>query len=99
MRKLSTAHCTLSTGTALPGTSLPGDRTRTQRSGTCFPYTRMRMELDHIVYENENDYAITEAKPEQALRDPRHHGSKTRAGAQGSRAATAVCSLPRLVPA
>ena len=64
---------------------------------------KLNVYYDEIVYEyeneNENDYAITEAKPEQALRDPRHHGSKTRAGAQGTRAATAVCSLPRLVSA
>jgi hypothetical protein len=29
----------------LPGK--PGDRTRSQQSGTRFPYTGMRMELDH----------------------------------------------------
>jgi hypothetical protein len=57
-----------------PGIRLAGVRARSQRSGTRFPYTRIRMELDHIVYEyenvNENDYTITQAEPEQALRAP-----------------------------
>jgi hypothetical protein len=43
----------------------PGDRTRSQRSGTRFPYTSIKMELDHekqnvsfreIVYEYEYDW-------------------------------------------
>jgi hypothetical protein len=59
---------------------LSGDRARSQRSDTRFPYTTMKMELDHekldvyfgeIVYEyvndNENDYATTQAKLEQSL--------------------------------
>ena len=46
---------------------LPGDRTRSQRSGTRFLYTNMKMELDHekpdvslgeivYVYEYVNEY-------------------------------------------
>ncbi len=66
----------------LPGFSLPGVRTRSQRSGTRFPYTSIKMEFDQeklnvycgeIVYVyvnvNENDYAITPAKPLQAGTD------------------------------
>jgi hypothetical protein len=64
----------------LPGS--PGVRTRSQRSGTRFPYTSIKMEFDQeklnvycgeIVYVyvnvNENDYAITPAKPLQAGTD------------------------------
>jgi hypothetical protein len=88
MRKLPSVHCSLPTGTALLCLGLSGDRTCSQLSSKRFPYTSMKMELDHekldvfcteIVYEygnvNGNDYAITKVKPEQALRDPRHHAS------------------------
>ena len=68
MRKLPTVHCTLTT------VRLAGVRTHSQRSGTRFPYTWMSMKLDQIMYEyvnkNENDYAITQAEPELALRAP-----------------------------
>jgi hypothetical protein len=67
----------------LPGFSLPGVRTPSQRSGTRFPYTSIKMELVHekpdvsfgeIVYEygyeNEYDCVITQAKsPRPSNRD------------------------------
>ena len=64
---------------ACPAPACQEDRTRSQRSGTRFPYTNMKMELDHekqdvslgeivYVYEYVNEYDY--APPNKAARYP-----------------------------